>query len=219
MDLLLLIGAFVSSARLSLVGFIVAHGFYMFLWAVRRWQTHKPGLIGPALTLMYPALIVTAGVLLVTVDAFRIRILGGGATQASNLARAEQFNMALPAIIRKPLFGYGPGGSGQAIGWKSLDGQLSVDNYYLTISADYGVTGLVLFFGMIAMMTWWLSREGIRAPGTRSPLAFAVAAFLAVFLTTRTVLSTPDNNPLVYLVLGLGVALLYDARHDRRITI
>lgn len=219
MDLLIAIGALISSARLSLIGFIVSHALYIFLWAVRRWWTERPGLIGPALTLMYPALIAVAGVLLITVDAFRIKVLGGGAAQASNRARAEQFDMAVPAIAKSPLFGHGPGASGDVIGWHTPGGRVSVDNYYLTIGADYGATGIILFFGAILILIWALFRESIRTPGTRTPLTVALAALLGVFMIIRSVLSQTDNNSLFFIILGLSVALLYDARNGRKISI
>lgn len=219
MDLLLGVGALISSARLSVIGFLVAHIFYLLLWAIRRWRADRGGLIGPALTLMYPALLAVAVVLTLTVDAVHNRVLGGGATQASNVARTEQLALGLPAIAKSPIIGYGLGGGGVAIGWRMPNGQISVDNYYLAVAADYGVPGLILFFGMILILIWVLARDALTAPGPGMPLTAAMATLLGVFMTIRTVYSQPDNNPLFFICLGLAVALLHDAKNGRKIAV
>jgi hypothetical protein len=60
-DIIALLSAFLSGARLAMVGFIVAHAVYFFIWGARTWRLKPGGLIGPAVTLMYPAIMVAAG--------------------------------------------------------------------------------------------------------------------------------------------------------------
>lgn len=210
-DLALLVSVFLSGARLGMVGYLVAHAIYFLLWAVRRWRTQPGGLIGPALTMLYPALIVVLSIMIVSVDALRTRVLGGGSTQQSNDARAQQFDLAVPAISHRPLFGYGPGEGASAVGWRTLSGHPSIDSGFLSIAADYGLLGFACFYGAILFAIFYAARSGLFAPGKGYPRRLAVASILVVLLTTRLVLSQMDNNPLVFMLLGLALALVYRA--------
>lgn len=211
-DLILLISAFLSGARLSMVGYLVAHAAYLLLWGIRRWRTQPGGLIGPSLTMMYPALMVSLSILIMSVDALRVRVLGGGSAQQSNDARSQQFDMAIPAIIHRPLFGYGPGEGAAAVGWRTLAGQPSIDSGFLTIAVDYGLVGFVCFYGAIGLAMYYVARSGLFARGTGYPLRLAIAVMLVVVLTARSVLSQMDNMPLVFMLLGMSLALIYRAR-------
>ncbi|MBC9032795.1 O-antigen ligase family protein [Sphingomonas sp. JC676] len=213
-DLILLISAFLSGARLSMVGYIVAHAVYFLLWGIRRWRTQPGGLIGPSLTLMYPALMVSLSMLIVSVDALRTRVLGGGASQQSNDARSQQFDLAVPAVAHRPLFGFGPGEGAGAVGWRTMDGKLSIDSGFLSIAADYGLIGFACFYGAIVFAIAHLMRSGIFARGTDYSLRLALAAMLVVLLTARSVLSQQDNNPLVFMMVGLSLALIYRASQE-----
>jgi len=208
-DVILLVSCFLSGARLSMVGFIVAHVVYLLLWSIRRWRTQPGGLIGPALTMTYPALMIGLSILILSVDGLRLRVLGGGAAQYSNDARKEQFNLAVPAISHRPIFGYGPGEGAEAIGWRTLEGKISLDSGFLTIAADYGLVGFVCFYGAILIAIVQLARSGIFARGKDYPLPLALSSMLVALLTARSVLSQQDNNPLVFMMLGLSLALLY----------
>jgi O-antigen ligase len=214
MDVILLVSCFFSGARLSMIGYIVAHVVYVFLWAARYWRTHPGGLIGPALTLSYPALTALLGLAIMVVPAVHNRVLGGGSTQFSNNARHEQFALAVPAIAKRPLFGYGPGGSGGAIGWFNPAGEISVDSGYLTIAADYGLLGFLSFFGMIVLLGIQAGYMSIFARGKGVPLAAAVCAIFATIMSTKLVLSQMDNFPLLYIVLGLSAAVIYHGKRD-----
>lgn len=209
MDVFLLLSAFLSGARLAMVGYIVAHAVYFFLWAARRWRTHPGGLIGPTLTIAYPALMAVSFIAIQTVPAIHNRVLGGGASQASNDARHEQFALAVPAVMKRPLFGYGPGGSGGAIGWFNAGGEVSVDSGYLTIVTEYGLLGFILFFGMIGLASVQTGRLSIMSDEKGMPLAAAASAAIATLLSTKLVLSQADNFPFIYMLLGLAIALIY----------
>mgnify|MGYP000163805340 CR=1 FL=1 len=77
----------------------------------------RTDITGAALTYGYPALASAAIVLIMSVDALRLRILGGGGSQVSNDARQVQFDMAPPVLMRSPVFGFG-GGRGAVLGFR-----------------------------------------------------------------------------------------------------
>ncbi|MHA6720027.1 O-antigen ligase family protein [Sphingomonas sp. RS6] len=211
-DCILLVSAFLSGARLSMVGFIVAHAVYFLLWGIRRWRMYRGGLIGPSVTLMYPALMLAMCMAIVSVDALRTRVLGGGASQQSNDARGQQFDLAVPAVAKRPLFGYGPGEGAAAVGWRTLGGQLSIDSGYVSVAADYGLLGFLSFYGAIVLAIISQVRNGLLSRVRGYPLELAIASMLAVLMTTRLVLSQTDNNPLVFMLLGLSLGMAYRAK-------
>ena len=46
LDLAMVLSAYWSGARLSMVGMIVAHATYLLLWGLRRWVKERGGLVG-----------------------------------------------------------------------------------------------------------------------------------------------------------------------------
>lgn len=61
-------------------------------------------------------------------------------TTQSSRARSLQFQIGKELVAERPILGYGAGN-----GSKSLAPLKSVDNYYLSLALDYGLTGLALF--------------------------------------------------------------------------
>nr|ABW74879.1 putative diutan polysaccharide polymerase [Sphingomonas sp. ATCC 53159] len=211
-DFLVVASGFLSGSRLAMVGGLVAHTVYLLIWAIRRWRTTKGGLVGISLTLTYPALMVALSLAVMFVPAVHNRVLGGGASQLSNQGRQEQFRLGVPAIARRPFFGYGPGEGAGAVGWRNQQGFLSIDSGFLSVAADYGLLGFVSLYGTMITLMILLAFRGLKMSGDGYPLELAVATFLAVLLNTRSVLSQGDNDPFIFMTLGLGIALLYRSR-------
>lgn len=212
LDVLFMVSGYFSGARLSIVGIIVAHAAYLLLWALRRWRTERGGLVGVATTMLYPAFAVVLALMIMFVPAVHNRVLGGGSAQMSNDGRTEQLKLGIPAIAKRPLFGYGPGEGAGAVGWRSADGFLSIDSGFLSTAADYGVLGFIAYFGTILLMAYQLAMVGLRAAVPRYPIHLALAVSFVVLLSTKSVLSQIDNEQVVYMLLGLGFALLYRSK-------
>ncbi len=92
---------------------------------------------------------------------------------------------------------------------------MSIDSGFLSTAADYGLLGFAFFFGMILAAMIENGRTGLTAPGRNTPLNLAIATIFGVLLTTRSVLSQGDNNPIVYMFLGLALALIYRSKNPR----
>lgn len=214
LDLAMILSAYLSGARLSMVGMVAGHALYLLLWALRRWRRQRGGLIGIATVMLYPALLVALMGAILFVPALHNRVLGGGATQSSNDGRSQQLRLGIPAIAKRPLFGYGPGKGAGAVGWRTLEGRLTIDSGFLSTAADYGVLGFIAFFGTIVLSVVQLARRGIEEDVPGTPLHLALASSLAVLITTRLVLSQVDNDQVVFMLIGLTFALLY--RSSRR---
>ncbi|KTF67428.1 O-antigen ligase family protein [Sphingomonas sp. HT-1] len=211
-DIMLLVSAYMSGARLSMVGVIVAHAIYLLLWGVKRWRSDRGGLIGITTTMLYPAFALVLAAMIFFVPAVHNRVLGGGATQVSNDGRREQWQLGIPAVAKRPLFGYGPGEGAGAVGWRAADGTLSIDSGFLSMAADYGVLGFVAYYGAIVLMALQLATVGLRTAVPRYPIHLALAVSLVVLMFTKSVLSQIENEHVVYMLLGLGFALLYRSK-------
>lgn len=215
-DVFIFYSAVLSTARLALVGFLTAHALFGLLWGLHRWRNARGDMIGISATMMYPAVLVALALAVLFVPALHVRVLGGGAAQASTDARSAQFHMAVPVIARRPLLGYGPGQGGGAINWRTPDGTLTIDLGFVALCADVGVFGLLAYLGILLLSIVSLIRAGLRDFASTFPAEFAIAIALTVLISTRIVLAQGDNDPLFMLLFGLSLAMLYKARQRDR---
>ncbi len=206
-DILLLTGILYSQARLGMVGFLLAHAVYGLFWAIRRWRTDRMSILGPALALGYPALLAMFAFAVVSFGRIRVLVLGGGQHQASNDARQAQYEMVLPVLMRRPVFGFGGGEGGVALGYKNQGGEGTVDTYIITILLDYGLVGFIMFYGMLFWGMYKAAQISIRATDRELSYAIPVAIMLGVFFVIKTVLSQESNIPIMFMLLGMVAAM------------
>lgn len=181
--------------------------------AVRKeggFQRHVAGYFG---------LIIAVGLLLVAIAVVYSWAVGRTSQEAgSSIARLRMIQLSFEAFAESPIFGHGPGSGAFKAGIKSSDGTISIDSYFLTQLVESGLLGLLLFSGFIAAATIGGMREVIRA--TRSGLTLRLLWCLVIlsFGLSAAVLSTPHNMPLLYLALGVVVALTPNRAHERQLS-
>lgn len=207
-DILVFLTIDATQARLGAVGFFMSHSIYGLYWGVRRWMTNRTSLLGPALTLAYPALLSLFGLAVTSIERLRLMVIGSEAQAASNQAREAQYAMAPDRILANPL-GYGPGRSGHVLGYRNAGGEGTIDTYYVSIVLDYGVLGFILFYGMIVLALFKSAQ--LSATTTRGDVSYAlpVSIALGVFVVIKSVLSLEANNPILFMLLGMVVAMSY----------
>ncbi len=201
-----------TQARVGIVGAIVAHSVYGFVWAIQRWRTNKTGLIGPAATLAYPAVSVLLGVAVLSIGRLRVMTLGGGTHSASTQGRMEQFMASGPVLARSPVFGFGPRQGAATLGYTNPAGEMSIDSYILAMLLDYGILGFLLYYGMYIHMIVQAMRVGSRHREGELQFMLPAGVALCVWLASRLVLAQEDNTSLTYMLLGLIAAGVYLAR-------
>lgn len=167
-------------------------------------------LVSAAMIYAYPAAFAALLAASLFVHKIHVIIFGGGAQAASNLHRQEQFRMALPAFLKNPI-GYGAGQSGRAMGYGSGD-FIAIDSYWISLTLDYGLVGLLAYIGMFATTITAATRallrqasEGNRDAGMLIPLVSCLSAFLMI----RGVFAQPEIHPFIFTILGMTVALVY----------
>lgn len=207
MDIAILMAISLAQARLGIVGFIIGHGAYGLMWALRRWRADKTSLVGPAFSLAYPAFVVALAIAISSISSLNYRVFGGASTQGSNDAREAQFRKAIPHIAKSPIFGYGPEQGAIVLDFR-FGTFRTIDSYFVSILLDYGIVGFLLYYGMIGVTIAFLMRMLLFGENDDSDKAILVAAMLTIFLFTRAVLSQEDNNWLPFLLMGMAVVLL-----------
>jgi len=137
-------------------------------------------------------------------------VWGSQATASSDDARGAQIARGLPKIFANPI-GYGPGQGGNVLGFKIGSFQ-TIDNYYLLIALEYGVIGFILYYGIILYLIWISGKHILlqRIGGDPEfdyliPLAIALAQFFVI----KSVFSEQGNHPLIYVIMGMIIAIVY----------
>lgn len=208
LEALIITTLLLADARLGFVALLLGHLLALLYFGLRQWRASRASLIGPAITMLYPMMLLAVILAVAFVGRIRVRVLGSGQHQGSNDAREEQTRLAFQKIWESPLFGFGADRGGEKLGYFSPGGQLTIDSYYLSILMDYGFIGFFLFYGMFV----YGMVKAIRAirsnidPQVR--VLYAVfGIFLAEFLVIKSVLSQAANHPLIFMAFGALVAL------------
>jgi hypothetical protein len=204
-----------TQARTGMSGLIISTILYVLYWSYIQWRLHPQRLIGPFMLFSYPALAAVVGLAILFVGRIRIFVLGGGALSASTLARQVQMKMGIPKVLSHP-FGHGIATAGQALGYYDPSGKLTIDSYYLSVALEFGFLGLIIYYGMFLWAIYTAGRHVALASPTHdeTSLIAPVAIALTNFVVIKSVFSETDNHALVFMLLGMLVALLSRSRSD-----
>ncbi|MBA2920744.1 hypothetical protein GON01_06990 [Sphingomonas sp. MAH-20] len=205
-DLILLGAIALTRSRLGIIGWLVSHAVFVLLWGWKRWSGKARDLVGPAVSLAFPLGASALLVAMFTVPAVRNRTIAGGSTGLSDMARRDQFELFWPKFISNPI-GHGSGQSGVILDYHQPGGKLSVDSYFITTGIDYGVIGLICFFGMFLYTFYLMGTAYLSSDSEETDIALPIACAIAVLFIVRMVLSQGDNLPLIFMVWGTAIAV------------
>lgn len=201
-----------TDSRLGSVGFLISALLYVLALAVQRWRKDRSSLLAPAIIVVYPALFAAFIAGTFFVRRLRYLVWGDGSSQSSTDARTLQWEAGLPKVLARP-WGHGVGQGAETLGWSSsASGPGSIDTYYLSILLEYGFVGFVVFYGIFIMATYYACREVYRGEGAYTSLLTPAAITLINFIIIKSVFSQEANHPLIFILLGMTVALVYKNR-------
>jgi O-Antigen ligase len=204
-----------TDSRLGLVGCILSFLSFTLVMAIRRWRHRKDSIMGPAISLAYPAIFVLAIASIAFIGRLRALVLGNGPQTVSNESRLEQYRLALPLIIGHPA-GHGIGMAAETLGFNGMNGggMLTIDSYYLSIALDYGWFGFILFYAIILYSMFKSGRAAFLEELNDRDQSFMIPIFISMvsFLVIKSVFSQPDNLPVMFIMIGIVVALTARAR-------
>jgi hypothetical protein len=205
-DLVIFGGIALTRSRLGVIGWLVGHAVFVLLWGWKRWSGKARDLIGPAVSLAFPFGATALLISMFTVPAVRTRTLAGGSTGFSDQARRVQFESFWPKLFNGP-FGHGSGQSGVVLDYRLPSGKITVDSYFITTGIDYGLVGLVCFFGMFLYAFYVAGMAYLSSDSEEAEMALPIACGIAVLFIVRMVLSQTDNLPLIFMMLGTAIAV------------
>ena len=215
-DALIFVAILNTDSRLGMVGFFFTHGILALLYAARRWKSSDSSILGPAITLAYPALLVVFMGAIFSIGRLRVLVMGDGSAGVSNDARETQFREMWPVLFKSPVFGYGTGQGGPRLGYTGNSGTVAtVDSYLISIALDFGIVGFFLFYGMIVAGIVKASKLSLRTEFDESDFAIPVAVCLGAFIVIKFVLSQEANNTILFMLLGAVASLVWRAERAR----
>jgi O-antigen ligase len=199
----------VSGSRGGFVSFLVAMPAMLLLWTIRYTKANRASFLPVLMSaLAMMGTVATMGLILFSGKLSRT-IFGGGETAGSTSARFDQFNMALPHIVSNPVTGHGRSTAAELVGFFTPGNPIpTIDSYLITLLVEQGVTGFLLFFGMIGFGVWFAARLYIGNPDERATLGAPIACSLLAFAVYRIALSQTENHTLMFLMIGLVFALV-----------
>ena len=203
-----------TDSRFGLACYFLSAMLYLLAWAlVQRQRNHS--LLGTAVIMSYPVLFAAGVASSFVVGKIRSKVWGGGQYDDSTQARYDQFHLALPKMLTHPI-GFGVGMGADAIGYYSPGGILSVDSYYLNLTMELGIVGLLAFIIMWASLGLQVLFSIIHSYDEESEttLIMPAAISLAVFLFIKLVFNQDDNHPIVYILSSMIVGLLYVKKRE-----
>jgi hypothetical protein len=220
--LLLLLGGvavacnmYLTNARSSMVGLIVAMVAYAFYNAFRAWRQRPNSILSAASFFAFPAAVGLLFTLMLTWNRLRVMTIGGGQHQASSEARNAQWTMGIPKAMTHP-FGHGTAQSGEALGFTNAAGEVTVDSYFLTVLLEYGWLGMVTFILLLASTVWLGFLLYQTAQTKEEQLAGPLSIGMLNILIVKSVLSSEINLPIAFIMAGCLVGLAYQRQVANR---
>jgi hypothetical protein len=206
-----------SDSRLGLIGCILSFVLFGLLYGIFWWRRHRETIIGPAIVLAYPAVMATVFAATLIVGRIRERIWGSGQYEASNEGRSEMYRVGIPMVLKHP-WGYGPGRGAETLGITNLEGVITIDTYYMLIALEYGIIGFFLYYGAMAIAIWTAGRDAVTVSDRKSEEMLLIPLVVAMtnFFIIKSVFSNDDNHPLVYMMMGMILALVWRHRHTAK---
>lgn len=111
-------------------------------------------------------------------------------------------------ILQNP-WGFGADKGPVALGYRLPNGMLTIDSYYLSIGLDYGVIGFVAFYTMILTAIYLCVRVYLTVADDEAKFAAPIGVTLGAYLVIKSVLSQPQNQWLLYILIGAALTLNY----------
>jgi len=199
-----------SQSRLGLVGAIVTLLASIFVWAFRRRAADKENPFWTGVLVAYPIIFTLIVSSTFFVGRIRARVWGNGPQQFSNQSRIEQYSLGIPKILTHP-WGYGIGKGNEALGFIDVNGSMTIDSYYLLIGLEYGILGFLLYYGLFLWAIYLATKKSLSPEPLKDENALLIPAGIALlnFVVVKSVFAQSDNHAIVFMILGMLVALLW----------
>lgn len=204
--LAMLFGLYFANSRGGVAGAIIGTAVFVLLFIIKAAIRRKSSFIGLILAATLPVTFSIIPAMMLLSHRFAIQITGGGEGALSNQARFNQWHMAWPHIISRPLTGSGIGNAADVVGYIST-ATLTLDSYPLTLLVDSGVLGLTAFYAIFGILLWRSVKLYPRDMSPTSDKAIALVSAFAAFLIQLPALSQTENFTNIFMLIGVFIAL------------
>jgi len=203
-----------SDSRLGIVVLIGAALFYVLIWAALRWRSDQRSLLAPAMVLAYPAVLMATFVASFFVGFLRRAVWGSGAEASSTTARLTQWELAKPKLFSHP-WGFGIGEAAREVGFRSPNGQMTLDSYYILLLMDYGFIGFIVYMAIFIRASWVAGSSVVKyRPTGDLTILLPIAVALMNFVVAKLVFVLDSNHPLIFMMLGGALALSWRLKNQ-----
>lgn len=208
----------ISQSRLGLVGSLVTTLSFILIWAIRNRRLEPRNPFWTAIVAAYPVIFGAIVASTFLVGRIHARVWGNGPQQFSDQSRVEQYHLGIPKILTHP-WGYGIGMGSEALGFADNGGFGTIDSYYILIGLEYGIVGFFVYYGMIVLGLYEAGRYSLssRPLKDESSLLIPIAVTLLNFVVIKSVFAQQDNHPIIFMVLGMLVALIWRDQNQRKL--
>ena len=213
----ILLVVFLTGSRLGLVGCFVSIVLTGVVWAAPRWANDRQSLLGPFVSILTPVFLLASALSTFVVGRIHAMVWGGTGGWASTYARTAQNQMAIPKLLSHPQ-GHGIGTGARALGFYTPGGFLTIDSFYVNVLMEFGFVGFILFYGMFILTVWQCAKTALTYKGNDSeiellkPIGIAIVTFFII----KSVFAEQYNHPIVFMLIGLALAVSYRAREEAK---
>lgn len=133
---------------------------------------------------------------------------GSKAYSASNSARVLMLERGVDKTLDSPIFGYGVGMAADLVGTPSGTGvsNYTVDSLYISYMVDSGFFAVAILFAISSLVVINVFRMALFGRPEDWLFWFVVGSAVVSMLIFKSVLSLPDNNYLLFSLMGLAVS-------------
>lgn len=212
---MLFIAIRMTDCRLGVAGMLVAILLYGVVWSIVRWRSHPGSLLAAATVYAYPIIFLAGVASVFASHRLNMMVFGSEAQASSTDARKIQLSMAMGQLAKAP-WGHGAGQSGNAMGF-SEGSFITIDNYFIGIALDYGILGIIFWYGIFIIAMIEAGRYSISsryAGRIEARLLAPLGVTMAAFLVIKWVHGQDDNHPILFMMLGMVAALVYRLRNE-----
>lgn len=201
--LICVLGAISSGSRSGLAGVAIA-GFVFWWLKVGRERLSSFGVV-IQFTLKVLVLSLIAGVL------FYFIFNSGASASSSTMTRIVQLQLGAVMILQSPIWGFGPGQSGEKLLNFQLGDiriyELTIDNYFLTVMLESGFLGLFAFVAFLYLCFRVLSQSSaLEYISTKDKnMTYWYIGWFSAMMSSIFILSIYTTLPMIFFCLGLVV--------------
>lgn len=202
-----------TDSRLGVVAFLVSFLVYLLLWSLQRKLQRSRDLLSETVLLAYPAVLGVVFVLSLFWQRLNHMIWGGGQHAASNAGRKEQYADGIAEILKWPI-GNGIGQGAETLGSRNAVGVLTIDSYYLVIGLEYGIIGFLAYYGLMLTGTIKAATAAVKTNDSELGLLLPLSVSMTAFVVVKGVLAQDDIHAMIFMMLGMIMALLHRAKNE-----